>query len=96
MPWVNHLSTPWDTTTEGTKMKLYIILALVGWAAAADYIIGGDDVTVAGKWPWQVSTDIIKNPHEVFLYFINNTGKWPWQVVTDIIKNPHDVFLYFY
>ena len=38
-----------------STMKLYLLCALFGLAFATDeYIIGGNDVTVAGKYPWQV------------------------------------------
>ena len=50
-------------------MKVLLLVTSLGLALAVDeFIVGGDDVTQAGKWPWQVSNIIIRNPHEVFLY----------------------------
>ena len=41
-------------------MLLCLVVVLLASALAEkDYIIGGDDVTVAGKWPWQVGYLIV-------------------------------------
>ena len=35
---------------------LFVLFVVFGAALATDnYIIGGDDVTEEGKWPWMVS-----------------------------------------